>query len=68
MRFSFTTIERWFYIARAERVDPVRVLERKPRHDLGQQPSLSEPLRQALAAQYKEHTGWSYQCPYGKDA
>ncbi len=61
MRFSFTTIERWFYIARAERVDPVRVLERKPRHDLGQQPSLSESLRQALVAQYREHTGWSYQ-------
>ena len=61
MQFSFTTIERWYYIARAERADPVRVLERKPRHDLGQQPSLSESLRQALVAQYREHTGWSYQ-------
>ena len=48
----------------AERVDPVRVLERKPRHDLGQQRSLSESLRQALIAQYRDHSGWSYQLHY----
>jgi len=63
-RFSFSTIERWFYIARAEREDPVRVLERKPRHDLGQQRSLSESLREALFAQYRNHSSWSYQLHY----
>lgn len=62
--FSFSTIERWYYAARTERDDPVRVLERKPRHDLGQQRSLSESLRQALLAQYRDHSSWSYQLHY----
>ena len=63
-RFSLSTIERWFYTARAERDDPVRVLERKPRHDLGRQRSLSDSFRQALLAQYRDHSSWSYQLHY----
>lgn len=63
-RFSFSTIERWFYTARAERDDPVRVLERKLRHDSGRQRSLSEPLRQALVAQHRDYGFWSYQLHY----
>lgn len=63
-RFSFSTIERWYYTARAERDDPVRVLERKPRHDLGRQRSLSESLRQVLVAQHRDYGFWSYQLHY----
>jgi len=61
IRFSFRTIERWYYQAREvpERSSPVDVLRKKPRKDRGQQPSLSERLRRSLRAQYAEHPGWT---------
>ena len=60
-RFSFPTIERWYYLARDLKVNPVDVLRKKPRKDRGAQPSLSEKLRQALRAQYTAHPRWSVQ-------
>lgn len=60
-RFSFTTIERWYYRAKNERQDPVKVLRRRVRKDAGLQPSLPLTLREALRAQYEAHPGWSYQ-------
>jgi transposase InsO family protein len=56
-----STIERWYYTARNETTDPVRVLQRKVRSDQGQHPALSVPLREVLAAQYRQHPSWSYQ-------
>ena len=61
VRFGVSTIERWYYLARAERQDPVGVLRRRVRKDLGQQPSMPDELRQALFAQYEAHKSWSYQ-------
>jgi transposase InsO family protein len=61
VRFGVSTIERWYYRARAERKDPVGVLRRRVRKDLGQQPSMPDGLRQALFAQYAGHKSWSYQ-------
>lgn len=60
-RFSFRTIERWYYQARGapERSSPVEVLRKKPRKDRGTQPSLSEQLQRTLRAQYTEHRGWT---------
>jgi putative transposase len=60
-RFSFSTIERWYYSALAAKTDPVGTLRRKLRSDSGQQPSLSEKLRPILEAQYRAHKKWSYQ-------
>src|SRR5438874_673357 len=40
-QFSLSTIERWYYSARAERQDPVGVLRRKIRCDAGQQRSVT---------------------------
>lgn len=57
--FSFPTIERWYYLARDLKVNPVEVLRKKPRKDRGAHPSLSEKLRQALRAQYTAHPRWS---------
>ena len=34
VRFSFTTLERWYYIAR-QAPDPVAALRRRRRHDAG---------------------------------
>ena len=61
VRFGFSTIERWYYRALKERRDPVGVLRRKLRADAGQQPAISDAVRQAVLAQYAAHKGWSVQ-------
>ena len=55
VRFGVSTVERWLHRARKERRDPVRVLRRKVRTDLGAQGSLGVAIRQALRAQYAQH-------------
>lgn len=60
-RFSFCTIERWYYRSLAAKADPVGTLRRKLRSDSGQQSSLSEKLREVIEAQYRAHKKWSYQ-------
>lgn len=60
MRFSATTLERWFYAARRS-TDPVAVLRDRKRDTVGQFPSLSPQLIEALTTQYREHPGWTMQ-------
>ena len=60
VRFGASTIERWYYAARAERIDPVRVLQRRVRKDSGLQPSITDRLRRLLDEQYRRHRRWSY--------
>jgi hypothetical protein len=50
VRFSVSTLERWFYRSRNEQHDPVSVLRRKRRGDAGEQTSMTPSLRQALLA------------------
>ncbi len=64
VRFGASTIERWLHRARKEPRDRVAVLARRVRKDRGQQPRMSEGVRQALAAQYRDHTGWTMQLHY----
>ncbi len=59
VRFGVSTLERWLHKARKENRDPVRVLRRKIRTDLGAQESLSLAIREALRAQYAGHMSWS---------
>lgn len=59
--FGLSTIQRWYYQAMAQDKDPVSGLERKIRRDSGLQWSMSENLKQALLAQYKLFSSWSYQ-------
>ena len=61
VQFGFSTIERWYYRAVAERTDPVGVLRRKVRSNAGQQHAVSDAVRQAVLAQYAAHKGWSVQ-------
>jgi putative transposase len=61
VRFGFSTIERWYYRARRERRDPVGVLRRKLRRDLGRQSAIGEELAGVLLVQYREHPNWSVQ-------
>ncbi len=60
-QFSASTIQRWYYAARAEKQDPVGVLRRKIRSDAGQQRSVETDLARLLEAQYRAHQRWSYQ-------
>ena len=61
VRFARSTIERWYYAARAEPKDPVGVLRRRVRKDAGQARGVSAELAQSIRAQYREHSSWSYQ-------
>jgi putative transposase len=59
--FAVSTVERWYYRALRERVDPVTALRRKLRKDLGRTIALCEPLQAKLVAQYQAHKSWSAQ-------
>jgi len=59
-RFGFSTIERWYYAAKASQ-DPILAVRRKVRSDAGQQSSLNPDLCAKLAEQYRAHRSWSYQ-------
>lgn len=63
VRFAASTIERWYYLARNEKQDPVGVLQRAVRKDYGKV-SLSPPLAEALRLQHSEHEGWTYKLHY----
>lgn len=59
VRFGLSTIERWYYAARAGS-NPVAVLRRKLREDSGRFLAITDRLAQALRRQYQEHPSWSY--------
>jgi transposase InsO family protein len=63
MRFGTSTIERWYHRARQATVDPVGVLRRKVRKDVGRK-DISEPLQAALRIQHAAHPSWSFQLHY----
>lgn len=59
VHFALSTIERWYYAARAG-ADPVGALRRKPRRDGGRQPAITHDFAEALRRQYEQHPKWSY--------
>ena len=59
-RFSFKTVERWFYAARNV-ADPIAALARKTHALAGTHPSVSPALAEAIARQHKEHPRWTFQ-------
>ncbi len=60
VRFSFKTIERWFYAARGK-ADPVAELARKVHRHAGTHPSVSVALAEAIERQHRAHPRWSFQ-------
>lgn len=58
--FSVSTLERWYYKARAAH-DPVSILRVKRRTDAAQSRKISAELKRAIQSQYREHPSWSYQ-------
>lgn len=59
VRFGVSTLERWFHRVRKEGRDPMRVLRRKVRTDVGTQEAMTVAIREALRAQYAGHMSWS---------
>jgi hypothetical protein len=59
VRFGLSTIERWYYAARAGS-NPVGVLRRKLREDSGRTLAITDELAQEIRRQQKEHPSWSY--------
>jgi transposase InsO family protein len=60
VRFGVSTIERWYYAARAAR-DPVQALARRPRSDQGTHPAICSQAAEWLSTQYRQHPSWTYQ-------
>jgi transposase InsO family protein len=60
VRFSFKTIERWFYLARGND-DPFAALARKIPSHTGTHPTVSARLGEAIAHQHRDHPRWSFQ-------
>ncbi|MBS4020121.1 MAG: transposase [Dechloromonas sp.] len=58
--FAVSTLERWYYTARAA-ADPVAALRNRLRGDLGRFPSLAPAAIDRLTTQYREHPGWTMQ-------
>ena len=60
IRFGESTLERWYYLAKNTPQDPVGVLRRQVRVDLGSFPTIGEKLAAEIKAQYELHPAWSY--------
>jgi len=60
VRFSFKTIERWWYTAR-DAPDPLSALARKVPSHAGTHPKISPALVEAIAKQHRDHPRWSFQ-------
>ena len=58
--FGVSTLERWYYTARAAS-DPVAALRNRLRGDIGRFPSLCPRAIEVLTLQYREHPGWTAQ-------
>ena len=63
LRFSFATLERWYYATRKAQ-DPVAVLRRRKRSDAGRSRRLPARLVPVIKAQYQAHPGWTVQLHY----
>jgi putative transposase len=59
VRFAASTIERWYYAARAG-ANPVAALRRKLREDSGRSVAITDNLARILRRQYEEHPSWSF--------
>ncbi|HKW83117.1 MAG TPA: DDE-type integrase/transposase/recombinase [Burkholderiaceae bacterium] len=61
IRFAYSTLERWLYLARrAGHADTVSALRRRVRRDAGTRRAVSALLVAALVQLHRDHPTWSY--------
>jgi putative transposase len=58
VRFGASTIQRWFYVARAA-TNPMEVLRNQIRSDIGSFPSVCVEAAEALRTLYDQHSSWN---------
>jgi putative transposase len=63
IRFSFKTLERWWYVARGAS-DPLAALARKVPSHAGTHPSINPVLAEAIDQQHRDHPRWTWQLHY----
>lgn len=59
-KFSFCSIERWYYTAQKNNINPVEGLQKKTRSDKGNGRAITEEVKSFLQKQYGDHRYWSY--------
>lgn len=59
--FGFSTVERWYYCALEQNIDPVAGLKRRSRSDQGKTSVISAQLKEAITLEYRQHPQWSCQ-------
>ena len=59
-KFSFSSIERWYYTALKNNNNPVNGLQKKTRSDRGNGRAISEEIKTVLKKQYSDYRHWSY--------
>jgi len=59
IQFSFSTIERWYYLFKHNKAQPLVALANHRRKDSGIQRVLTAPVCNALGHQYHKHPSWS---------
>src|SRR5262249_9600103 len=60
LRYSLSTLERWYYAAK-DAADPVAVLARKVPSHAGTYSSMPARMASVLETQYRQHPGWTCQ-------
>lgn len=63
VRFGVSTLERWFYLAKAAE-NPIEALARKVPGHAGTHPSIGESLQRAIELLYRQHPSWTFQLHY----
>jgi len=61
VQFAYSTIERWYYQARSEPIDPLAGLARRRRSDAGVSRVITAELAVLIERQYRQHPGWTVQ-------
>ena len=63
-RMKVSTIEGWYYKAKAARQSPIKALESKLRRDVGRFRVLSAAVQREITDLHQLHQGWSHQLHY----
>lgn len=64
VHFAFSTIQRWYYLAKNAGPETLKHLSRKVRADKGRTAAVTSRLKRVLLGQYRSHGNWSYQLHY----
>ena len=59
VKFGYSTIERWYYSAKKSN-NPIAILGRRSRSDMGEYKAMPEVLSKKLSEQFEDNPNWSW--------